>query len=224
MKVQKLIQGSKEWHEYRAKGLGGSDSCKLMGSLPFLWGSVTDLWKDKMGLAPDFVMNDAVQFGMDNEDNAREYYEQISGYKVHPDCHIHDEHNFLRASLDGITKDGSLSVEIKVPSDYAWESAKKGIVKDYYYTQMQHQMLVSGSQMSHYWVFRPGEGAVFFEVYRNEEYMEELIVRAKKFWNEFVIPEICPVSRDFGMNDKKATDMFKAGSMETKLMGFYPVI
>jgi len=66
------------------------------------------------------------------------------------------------ASLDGITLDSSLVLEIKCPmkgreSDL-WQAVAAGTVPEYYGWQIEHQLMVSGAKLAHLWVFDGAEG------------------------------------------------------------------
>lgn len=223
MIVKNLIQQSQAWHDFRNLGIGGSDCSKLMGTSYLPKSTVTTLWKEKVGLGSDFKMNDAVAHGMKYEEEARLFYEKVVGRKAEPLCFIHDEYNFLRASMDGISEDGAVSVEIKIPQQDNYEKAKKGIIKDYYYSQIQHQLLVTGAEYCDYWVYNIDEGACHFQVPRCEPYMAEILSRSMKFWYDFVVPQLCPVSSDFGINDKKFYDPFICDGMNYTFLGLRPL-
>ena len=61
------------------------------------------------------------------------------------------------ASLDGITFDGSLLVEIKSPlrgaNSALWQQVVQGDVPRHYWLQVQHQLMVSGAERAEFYVF-----------------------------------------------------------------------
>lgn len=61
------------------------------------------------------------------------------------------------ASLDGVTLDGELIVEIKCPykgqGSALWQAVEAGEVPEHYRMQAQHQLMVSGAAFAHLWVF-----------------------------------------------------------------------
>lgn len=66
------------------------------------------------------------------------------------------------ASLDGMTLDGDLVLEIKCPlrgtrSDL-WHDVQSGQVPTHYGIQVQHQLMVSGAALAHLWVFDGNQG------------------------------------------------------------------
>lgn len=217
----KYSQDSKEWHEWRSKGLGASDMNVIMGALPFKYNDVLILWKKKTKLIPeDFVMNEAMQAGKDLEPEARTKYSKASGIRVRPKCFEHIKYPFIRASLDGISKGNQHIVEIKCQGMFHFQKAKKGIMTEYYYPQIQSQMLSSGAQSAHFWTYRKKEGGVLMSVPRNDEYIEELIRRATIFWEGIVDNKpVLPIH--LGINMFGESDPFQAGEMKVELIGHY---
>ena len=66
------------------------------------------------------------------------------------------------ASLDGMTLAGDLVLEIKCPmrgtrSDL-WQDVSQGQVPEHYRVQVQHQLMVSGAEKAHLWVFDGAKG------------------------------------------------------------------
>lgn len=217
----KLEQRSDEWLKWRESGIGASEASVIMGSLPFEYEEVLDLYKKKVGLpVPEFIVTEAIQRGIDTEDEALEAFTKVTGIKMKPKCFTHPEYSFLRASLDGIDSKMKNGVEIKCPSSAKYYIAKKGVVIDYYYTQLQQQMACTGLQEMYYWVYRQKEGGVLLKVKRNDEYIEELIRRASIFW-QHVLDKEPIVSRELGMNVWQDSDPYKVGDMSAELIGTY---
>jgi putative phage-type endonuclease len=216
-----LEQRSEDWLEWRKSGIGASEASVIMGSLPFIFEDTLELWKKKTGLpVPEFQMNDAIQLGIDTEDEALEKFTDATGIKMEPKCFTHPEYSYLRASLDGIDKKLKQGVEIKCPSATKYYTAKKGIVIPYYYTQVQQQMACSGLQEIYYWVYRQKEGGVLIKVPRNEEYIKELYRRAEIFWNKVLEEEPC-LPQHLGINQFLDSDPYEVGDMSVELVGTY---
>lgn len=225
MKYKPIIhdfpQRSEDWHAWRKGGLGASEMSVLAGSLPFHFEDILDLWKKKAGLpVPEFQMNDAIQLGIDTEDEALEAFTKVTGIKMSPLCVTHSKFPYLRASLDGIDKKLKQGVEIKCPSASKYYTAKKGVVLPYYYTQIQMQAACSGLQEIFYWVYRTKEGGVLIKVPRNEEYIQELYRRAEIFWNKVLEEEPC-LPQHLGIDQYKDSDPYEAGDMSVELVGVY---
>mgnify|MGYP003394039068 FL=1 len=217
-----LVQRSEDWLAWRTKGIGASEASVIMGSLPFEYEDILELYKKKAGLpVKEFEMNAAIQKGIDTEDEALEAFTKITNVEALPKCFTHPVHTFLRASLDGITEDLKQGVEIKCSGASRFYEAKKGHVLPYYYTQMQQQMACTGLESIYYWMYRTKEGGVLIKVPRNEEYINELIRRAGIFWDKVVNEEPC-LPRHIGIDMwKEYADPFEAGDMSTEFIGHY---
>lgn len=147
---EELSQGSQEWLQWRnddGKGvtLGGSEIASLMYMSPFT--TLHDLFREKMGLqAKEFSESAmaAMERGNTLEPIARNYYAKNRGVEVRQLCAIHPTKPWMRTSLDGITSDNKVILEIKAPSsfDKHVKQTKRGRVPDYRYPQMQWQLAV----------------------------------------------------------------------------------
>lgn len=221
LKEIKHPQDSEAWHQWRAEGIGASESAILMGALPFAWNDVLELWKLKTKLKEnDFVSNEAMAQGKALEPYARQQYSKVTGIKVQPKCYEHPEYPFLRASLDGINKNSKLIVEIKCPGLGKFKLAKQGVVVDYYYPQMQQQMACTDAEMCHYWVYREDAGGILIKVPRNEAYIQELVRRSEIFWKG-VENKTAVLPRHLGINMRGESDPFTINNMESEFVGFY---
>lgn len=214
-------QRSPEWNAWRKLGIGASEASVIMGSLPFEYEDILDLWKKKAGLpVPEFVVTPAIQFGIDTEDEALAKFIEATGVEMAPKCYSHPEHKFIRASLDGISEDGKQAVEIKCPSLSKFTTAKNGEILDYYLTQLQQQMACAGLDESFYWVYRPNKGGVLFKVYRSEDYIQELIRRESIFWEMVEKKEPC-LPRHLGINPLQKSDPVLIETVKYEQIGFY---
>ena len=192
-----LDQGTEDWHEFRAHGIGSSDAAIIMGANP--WTTITDLYNRKTVNIPrdNDKMNDAMKHGVELEPIARKAFMAATGLKVEPKCFISATHDFMRASLDGITEDGSIILEIKCPTKLAIHmKVVKGTVPSYYYPQLQHQLAVCNADLVCFWSFTKSSGGFMLEVEPNEKYIKELIKREKLFWDH-VKHRIPPDENDF---------------------------
>jgi len=171
-----------EWHDFRRKGIGGSDAPILMGVAPKDWGTPFELWEEKyLGkvLEKDSA---AMKYGRDNEDRARTEFERLMGVMVAPKAVIHPNTPWIRANLDGMDMDSKIMVEIKCPGmkDHFTAVSKK--VPEKYYPQCQHQLLATGLDGMYYFSFYRDEGIVV-EVPRDQSYIDNLLEVESKFWD-----------------------------------------
>jgi len=131
------------------------------------------------------------------EPEARGSFENATGLQVFPQVIYHPQHNFMMASLDGLTLDGSAAVEIKCPGTKSHSIACQGEVPEYYIPQLQHQLACLGLEKMWYFSFN-GTSGVALEIERDNEYIETLIEEEKKFWKcvqTFTPPPF--ISRDY---------------------------
>lgn len=137
-----------EWHAWRAAGIGGSDASPiaaahgLVARAPWM-PSLHRLWEQKVGLRSGPPVNYAMQRGRDGEGPARADFEKRTGIPVTPIFGEMDDHRVIRASLDGISFDGDVLVEIKCPGQRVHDLAVAGEIVDYYLPQVAHQAMVA---------------------------------------------------------------------------------
>lgn len=214
-----LIQGSPEWLQMRKQFLGASDAPVIMGVSP--WKTPRQLWEEKLGLGKEET-NQAMRYGTEMEEPARRAYERHTGNLVAPAVVFHPEKKFMMASLDGLTLDKTLAVEIKNVRAEDHEKAKNGLVPEKYFPQVQHQLAVLGINMLHYFSFRQGDFALI-EVKRNDEYINDLYKNEEKFWDDvqnFREPKLS--ARDYRMIETpeafKLAHEYRAASVECKML------
>lgn len=149
--IVKLIQGSPEWHAHRAKYRNASETAAVMGVSP--WQTPLQLWEQRTGRTQP-VINAAMARGTQLEPLAREAYEKLTGVVMQPVVLVDGDYS---ASLDGMTFDGGLALEIKCPvkgkTSTLWRDVADGRVPDHYRWQMEHQLMVSGAAAAHLFVF-----------------------------------------------------------------------
>lgn len=149
--ILKLVQGTEAWHAHRAQYRNASETAAVMGVSPFL--TPYQIWEIKTGRRVQET-TPAMRHGTEMEPAARAAYEQITGLIVEPKVLVDGEYS---ASLDGITLDGDLVVEIKCPvkgrNSELWQQAAKGEIPEHYRWQVQHQLMVSRAKLLHFYVF-----------------------------------------------------------------------
>lgn len=136
-------QRSPEWHIWRKSGIGASETAAIMGVSP--WMCSQDLWEYKKGIRPGVKMNPAIQRGIDHEPFALSHFEMMTGIIMEPLCATHDTYDYILASLDGVTPDRKMHVEIKCPGLKSHLLALRGVVPIHYMWQIQQQLLVLGN-------------------------------------------------------------------------------
>lgn len=180
MKIIPLDQNTPEWSAFRRSHLGASEAAIVMGASP--WSTPYALWLRKVGLAPEQEQNEAMRRGHALEEEARESFISIVSKRVAPLVATHDEYEWMSASFDGINIEEALLVEIKCPGIKDHETAINGKVPDKYYPQLQHQLAVAGYDKMFYYSYYNGQG-VSILVYRDDEYIKNLIQKEKEFYD-----------------------------------------
>lgn len=147
MKIIKLVQGSPEWHQRRLTHRNASETAAVLGESP--WTTPYQLWQERTGRLRREV-SAAMAHGTRLEPLAREAYEQLTGNVMEPLVLVDGEYS---ASMDGITLDGGLGLEIKCPikgrESTLWAEVSGGHLPTHYYWQVQHQLMVSGANRMH---------------------------------------------------------------------------
>ncbi len=140
-----LEQRGPEWLSWRLRGIGSSDAPVIVGDSP--WNTAKTLWEVKTGRRGEEPDNLAKRRGRELEATARAAYEAEVGEQMEPHCLIHDQFDWMRASLDGLSFDGSLLLEVKCPLKLRdHQTALEGKIPEHYYAQLQHQLEVSQQQ------------------------------------------------------------------------------
>ncbi len=162
------------------QGIGASDAPVIMGETPFR--DPRALWSIKTGRLQEEQAGPAARRGRKLEAFARRAYERQTGIQVEPLCLVHQEFEWMRASLDGLSFDGSTLLEIKCPLNLRDRaSAQEGHIPPQYHAQLQHQLEVTGAEQAHYWSF-DGTNGVLIEIRLDREYAKRLVEAEAAFW------------------------------------------
>ncbi len=179
-RIERLHQNTAEWHRWRSQGIGASDAPVIMGETAFK--TPRTLWSIKTGRMQEGSAGPAARRGRELERFARRAYERQTGIQVEPLRLVHQEFEWMRASLDGLSFDGSTLLEIKCPLSFRDRgAAEQGRIPSQYHAQLQHQLEVSGAEQAHYWSF-DGAAGVLVEIRPDREYAKRLVEAEAAFW------------------------------------------
>ena len=163
--VLKLVQGTPAWHAHRAQFRNASESAAVMGLSP--WQTPYQLWQVRTGRM-EVPVTAPMRHGTEMEPKARAAYEEQTGLIMQPLVLTDGDYS---ASLDGITLDSDLLLEVKCPykgqSSTLWQEVAVGDVPEHYRIQVQHQLMVAGAALAHLWVF-DGTKGLLVEIERDE--------------------------------------------------------
>ena len=182
-----MEQNTQEWLAMRKKYIGASDAPIIMGTSKFRlpdgrYKTPHLLWQEKLGLLDLSTDTTATRYGKQMEEPARQAYEKLTGVFTAPEVVYHTSVQYMMASLDGLSMDRDIAVEIKNCNAEDHELARKKRVPKHYYAQVQHQLACLNHDVMHYFSFHKGEGIVI-EVKRDLEYVDKLYEAEQKFWS-----------------------------------------
>ena len=180
--VVELQQGTSQWLAWRHNGIGASDASTVMGENRFA--SSSKLLREKRGtVILDSFQNEAMALGTKLEPEARKLYIAKTGKNVRPVCVQSSRYDWLRASLDGLSRNHDSVVEIKCGASVYRRVSQSGSVPDYYYGQVQHILAVTGLDSLDFWCYWPDNPALLLQVERDDRYIGRLLEKELEFWN-----------------------------------------
>ncbi len=178
IKESYLVQGSEEWKKYRRTRITSTDASTIMEVNP--WCTPYMLWQRKLGIIPEQEENEAMRYGKQLEDEARQLYIKHMHRDFFPSVVIHPHFSWMMSSLDGLDQYERYAVEIKCSKRYL-EQAQKGVVDDYTFSQIQHHLAILGHYQMDlfcYW----DKDCIWIPVLRDEDYIGKLIDKEKEFY------------------------------------------
>lgn len=202
-KLPEMEQGTKPWHDFRKQGLGGSEAAVVVGA-SYDYGNKTSPWKtfaEKTSESTGEAENENTARGKRLEPEARGIYEQLMDWSAPPLCVIHDDHDCVRCSLDGLRSDDKVVLEVKCPRRPNHEKSLRiqtiadpldrqrafAAAFDYYRAQVQYQLLITGAELAHFVSyntdFADHNRFAMIELYPEPVAQEELLKRALEFWD-----------------------------------------
>jgi len=176
--INHLVPGSVEWLEFRRSKIGASDVPIICEKAP--WSSPYELWQEKLGLK-EKVLSDAMKRGTQNEERARQAYEEKFCILMFPKVVIHAKYPWLMATLDGLDIDGNHAVEIK-SGERSYAMAKEGIIPEYYQLQLQTQMECANLDAISYWAWLPDHDPIHLKLERNSKLFSSIFPAVEAFW------------------------------------------
>jgi putative phage-type endonuclease len=154
--IVRVVQGSSEWHEHRKRHRNASETPAVLGVSP--WMTPYEVWLMKTGRRQPEVTRPMLN-GTELEPRAREAYEALTGLVMEPLVLADGEYS---ASLDGMTLDQQVLLEIKCPykgqASELWQTIEAGEVPQHYHWQVQHQLMVCKAETAHLYVFDGRKG------------------------------------------------------------------
>ena len=176
MRIIDLTQGSDEWKLFRRSHMGASDIGILMAGTK---GEIYDLYLSKV-VGKEKYKTDAMQRGLDMEEEARNWFND----KFKPMVAVHDQHEWLMASFDGIDLEKNEILEIKCPKVVS-ENLQKHENYCKWWWQVQAQYAVSNAQKAFLLAYSPSTQS-WSAIDRDEDAIARLIEAGEGFWRRVI--------------------------------------
>lgn len=210
----------REWLEWRSNGVGASDAAVLMGLFPF-GKTPYMLWEEKINKTIT-KETEAMAHGKKYEDEALDWFEKKKGIALWRQLpEIDHEYEWMRATIDGLGDQGNCLVEAKVPFNVQnhYKTKQLGKVPDIYYPQCQQQMRVMGVNSMNFlsYNYQDPEDSIILSVFRDNEYVDNLIEKGLDFWNK-VLKKEPPALTEHDYVNMDHSDEWKALALEWKLL------
>ena len=177
-----------DWLAKLGESIGASESGAILGLNP--WKTAVDVWIEKTNETEPLEDNLNMRLGRDLEPIIQKLFEEETGLKVRKDhkIRIDDEYIFITTNLDGIV------IGEKVPVEYKTMTKWDGDIPDYYYCQIQHQMMVTNTPYCYFVVLVLGLGKqLVVEKYdRDDSFIYKMRKELVHFWNENVLKNVVP--------------------------------
>lgn len=186
-----------EWLVKRRQGITGTDVSKIMGLSH--WGSMKDVYFDKLGVSAPVVQNEKMLWGTKLEALIRDHFAESNAVKVVEPGFIQGKEDWIIGNPDGIVVDKhdkwEYGLEIKtakictpsvkrlwegkVPLDYEYQCRWYMLLTDLPYWRVA--VLMNGSEYhdDHF-------------IYRDEKLEQQMYDKCSEFWHKFVVPKILP--------------------------------
>ena len=165
----------------RNKTIGGSDVIRIMA------GDWYDLWQEKMGLTEPVDLSDnvAVQLGIYTESfNIRWFCERMNVTDWEHDVKLRDyEINGvpIRATLDAQLMMNGEKVVLECKHTHERNTMNKQLER--YMPQLQLYMAVARTNYAYFSNIFGNNRIEYVKVNRDEEYIEHMVLRVRKFWD-----------------------------------------
>jgi len=179
-----LVQGSQAWHEWRLQGIGGSDAAVINGTSPYRTPRELFLEKTGQAVAEDDKSKEFIfAKGHRTEALIRSEFQKKINSEILPVCFQHPKFSHFRASLDGFNaKHGVL--EAKLVGKEVLKSASDGVIPKHHFTQMQHQLLVTGADIGNWFGHDGKKNGVVVPIRADLKFIKLLEDLENRFWED----------------------------------------
>lgn len=203
----------KEWLAWRKLGIGSSDAAVIHG-VPDSFATPLQLWNEK--LSDDLTEKPetwAMRKGNELEETARKLFATAYNMRHGTDetfaakWFVLQDLEVIRASLDGISGDGSVMIECKFQGKEPHMRVQNSSlairgeqVTEKYWIQCQHGMLASGAKVCYFVSINPDvpekDRIRVAKVEPDEEFLRTHIEKVAKWWKKHILGKIAPEETD----------------------------
>lgn len=190
----------------RSRGIGGSDIGAILGLNP--WKSPIDVYMQKVGLVDSPEDNENMWWGREMEPVIRKRYENESGNSVlvYNDLPYIGPYEWFLYSPDGVIVDSkngrTQGIWEGKTSGYRnpdyWGDAGSDQVPPEYLAQCQWYIGATKAKWADLSVLFMGRRREFiiYRIHHDQELFDNMVTRAKDFWENHIIPQIPPEPDD----------------------------
>lgn len=173
-----IEQGTPEWLKLRTQKVTATDAGVITGDNEYQ--TPYKLWAEKMSLSPPVHETERMREGKRLEPFALAEFTKQTGIHASPAVVVCDARPWQMASLDGLSDDNKVMVEIKC-GPKTCDLARQGIIEPMYRAQLQHQMCVMSLQMVYFFTF-DGLSSKIIEVERDDSFIADMITKEHEFY------------------------------------------
>lgn len=200
-------QDTPAWHELRRTKIGASDAPVIIGKSPYL--SPSQLMEQKL-VGKKSYSSPQMRRGKELEPIVRQWYSDRH-QPVRPAVVQSQQHDWMIASLDGLSDDHKSLIEIKCPNEDTCQQVRRGNIPAHYQWQIQHQLAVTG--LDHcVLIVSDGKQHTDIDIVRDNNMIGDLLDAEQQFYNKMLnweFPEdqyVKPMER----SDKEANEIIDA--------------
>ncbi len=187
--INEIAYNSKEeWLTLRRQlGIGGSDASAVIGFNPYK--SAYTLWAEKTGKIPEFEGNLITEVGSYLEEFVAKLFERETGKKVRRKNRmlINSDYPWAFGDVDRVVVGEKALLEIKTTNSFPiMKQVRNGEFPEQYYAQVVHYLAVSGLDKAYLAVLIGCRDFKVFEMERDENEIQALMMEEEEFWNGYV--------------------------------------
>ncbi len=178
----------------RMTGIGGSDVAAILGLSK--WRTPYRVWEEKTGRRKAEESKELFHFGNVLEQVVADEFAARRGVKVQKRNQMirSTDHPELVANIDRYIVGGGV-LECKTADKFTrhlWGDSASDDVPEYYLTQVQHYMHVTGWHEGYLAVLIGGNEYRDYEIPYDVELAEYCAARCSEFWNNYVVKDVPP--------------------------------